>query len=228
MLLVTWVEVKSDRIVSHSWMRKSSVMKRAIVVAGILMVLAFQPLGASTGWAKNKGVASFSTTCLTEDDNLSKGATIAIKPAILWPPNHKMVRNLAVSMTLNSDADSPIPLSFAITSITDDQVVHDDAGGHGCGVKTSKQGLDWRPNDLDTNHPLIISGILQKTSESIATEPGIVQLRSERCATDGSRVYELEVSCCDNSQPYSPICDADPEILQVTVPHDHRQTQQVH
>ena len=116
-------------------------------------------------------------------------------------------------------------VSFSITSITDDQVAHDDAGGHGCGTKTSKQGLDWRPIDFDDNNPLTISGNLEKMSESIATEPGVVQLRSERCAADGSRVYELEITCCDNTHPEAPVCDAEPEVLQVTVPRDRRQVQ---
>src|SRR5260221_7948838 len=180
-------------------------MRRTIATMRILAVLAFVFLAsASTGWAKKKDAGSFSMTCLTDDNNLSKGATIAIKPAILWPPNHKMFKGLVVSMTLNADAELPIPVSFSITSITDDQVAHDDAGGHGCGTKTSKQGPDWRPIDLDENNPLIIGGNLEKTSESIATGPGVVQLRSERCATDGSRVYELEVTCCDNTNPESP------------------------
>jgi hypothetical protein len=201
-------------------------MKRAIVNTGILTVLAVAVLvSASTGWAKKKDAGSFSTICLTDDNNLSKGATLAIEPAILWPPNHNMIKDLVVSMTLNADADSPIPVSFSITSITDDQVAHDDAGGHGCGTKTSKQGLDWRPIDFDDNNPLTISGNLEKMSESIATEPGVVQLRSERCAADGSRVYELEITCCDNTHPEAPVCDAEPEVLQVTVPRDRRQVQ---
>jgi hypothetical protein len=80
---------------------------------------------------------------------------------------------------------------------------------------------------VSTRIILIFGGNLEKTSESIATEPGVVQLRSERCATDGSRVYELEVTCCDNTNPESPVCDTEPEVLQVTVPHDRRHTLQV-
>src|SRR5258706_787922 len=154
-------------------------MRRTIATMRILAVLAFVfLLSASTGRAKKKDGGSFSIICLTDDNNLSKGATIAIKPATLWPPNHKMFKGLVVSMTLNADAESPIPVSFSITSITDDQAAHDDAGGHGCGPKTPIQGSDWRPLGLDENHPLIVSGNLEKTSESIATEPGVVQLRS--------------------------------------------------
>ncbi len=67
-------------------------MNRAIVATGVLAVLAFVFLmSASTGWAKKKDVGSFSTTCLTDDNNLSKGATIAIKPGhFAFPiPRHR-------------------------------------------------------------------------------------------------------------------------------------------
>ena len=191
----------------------------ALLVLGAL-------LSASPGWAKNKSKDSgtFSTTCLDSDNNLSNGATIAISPATLWPPKHKMAP-VIVSMKLNADANSSVPVSFSISSITDDQVADDDAGGHGCGQKTSKQGSDWSPGSLDAQNPLTISGSLQMSSDAISTDPGAVQLRRERCAKEGTRVYELEVTCCDNTNAQSPVCDSSPEVLEVTVPHDRRHMQ---
>lgn len=187
----------------------------ALLVLGAL-------LSASPVWAKkNKDSGTFSTTCLDSDTNLSNGATIAISPATLWPPKHKMAP-VIVSMKLNADASSSVPVSFSITSITDDQVADDDAGGHGCGQKTSKQGADWSPVGLDAQNPLTVSGSLQMSSDAISTDPGAVELRRERCAKDGSRVYELEVTCCDNTNAQSPVCDSAPEVLEVTVPHDRR------
>ena len=62
-------------------------MKRAIVITEVLALLALGVfLSASTGWAKNQDSGIFSTTCLDNDRNLSGGATIAIAPANLWPP----------------------------------------------------------------------------------------------------------------------------------------------
>jgi hypothetical protein len=200
-------------------------MNRALVIVRLVMVLALGIMvTAASGWAKNaknKDSGAFSTTCLENDPNLSNGATIALAPAQLWPPKHQMA-DVTISMNLNADANSSIPVSFSITSITDDQVADDDAGGHGCGKKTSKQGLDWAPPGLTSDNPLTINGSLQMATDSIVTPTGAVQLRRERCGRDGSRVYELEVTCCDNSNSQSPVCDAQPEVLEVTVPHDRR------
>ena len=200
-------------------------MKRAPLAMPLSALLALGALqSAAPGWAKNKNSGIFSSPCLDSDNNLSNGATIAITPATLWPPQHQMAK-VSISMMLNADANSSVPVSFSITSITDDQVADDDAGGHGCGQKTSKQGADWSPLGLNEQNPFTVSGQLQMSTDAIVTPPGAVELRRERCGKDGSRVYELEVTCGDTSNPRAAVRDGGPEVLEVAVPHDRRHLQ---
>lgn len=202
-------------------------MKRLSAIASVLMLvglgLSFSPgvvCAKNNKNKKNKDFGTFSVVCLDEDKNLSNGATVSITPGSMWPPNHKLAKDVLVQMKLNADAPSEVPVSFSITSISSDQVEHDDEGGHGCGKKTSKQGADWAPTGLDESHPLTVSGNLQKSTDLISTEPEEIKLRRERCAQDGSRTYELEVVCCDNTDSQSPECDSDPKVMEVLVPHD--------
>src|SRR5262249_18745732 len=167
-----------------SWRGTTLKTSRAVVAIVILAGLGVL-LSAPAGWAKKhpkkqKDTGRFSEQCLVDDKNLSDGATISIAPASLWPPNHKFA-NVAVGMNLNSDADDPVPVSFSIISITDDQAEDDDQGGHGCGQKSSKQGPDWAPTGLSDSDPLTVSGSLKKSSDVIGTDPGEVKLRRERC-----------------------------------------------
>lgn len=176
---------------------------------------------APTVLAKDSG--SFTLSCLTSDSSLQSAegvdsntppAQVTVSPGTLWPPNHKM-RDLNVSMDLTHNVSNAVPVSLTVSDITDDQVADDDAGGHGCGRPTDKQGLDWAPADIDTN-PVSASGNLTTTSDVVSINT--LQVRGERCAKDGTRTYEISVTCCDNTNAQSPVCDSTPEILQVTVP----------
>ena len=175
------------------------------------------PRDASAKKIKDSG--TYSVKCLESDSNIQGAATISITPANMWPPNHKL-RDMTISMNLNNDSMTSDNYSFSIESITDDQVVNDDAGGHGCGAKTKKQGADWLPLNTEQN-PFTVSGNLMSKTDTIANDPGSVQLRAERCARDGTRTYTLSVSCCDNRNSMTPICDPTPEVLRVTVPKSH-------
>jgi hypothetical protein len=122
-------------------------------------------------------------------------------------------------MHLNEDSATLDNYFYSIVSISDDQDVNDDAGGHGCGPKTKKQGADWLP--LNTNlNPFTASLNLMSASDTISNNPGTLQLRAERCANNGTRTYHINVICCDNRDSTNPICDSplQPRVLQVTVP----------
>jgi hypothetical protein len=199
-------------------------MNLRTLIGGALGGAALAVLAAApTVLAKDSG--SFSVDCLTSDSSLQHAegdittapAQVMVSPANLWPPNHKM-RNMNLSMSLTNNLTDPnasVPVSLTVSEITDDQVADDDAGGHGCGRPSDKQGPDWAPADINSN-PLAASGDLSDSSPSLALSG--VQLRGERCAKDGVRVYTIAVTCCDNTNAQNPVCDSSPELLQVTVP----------
>lgn len=187
--------------------------------------IAFLTIGllalAPPAFAKpDKSSGSFSIGCLTEDGALqtSEGldpgdaaAMVTISPANLWPPNHKLT-DVALSLSLSADSDSAVEVSLAVDDITHDQTAGDDEGGHGCGAPTVKQGADWAPpTDFSS---LTAGATLQFVSDSPLLLEG-VQLRRERCAKDGTRMYAISVTCCDVTND---VCDADPVILNITVP----------
>jgi len=193
-------------------------MYRALVpVVAILMISLAVPVSA-----KSKDSGSFSTGCLLTDTTLQTDeglsssqapAIVTISPAVLWPPNHKF-RNMALTMSLAADSSNAVGVSLAVNDITDDQVTDDDAGDAGCGRPTSLQGADWNPTDFSS---VTVSGSLQHTSDAVSISG--VQLRGERCAKDGTRTYEVSVTCCDTTNS---VCDGTPEVLDVTVPKNKR------
>lgn len=141
---------------------------------------------SSAGLARDSGMAS--ATC--------GDITIEYAPISLSPPNHEM-RMISIQATDNdSDSDT---FSIAVANITDNQ---SEAPGGGCGQPTSKQGQDW-------------SGIGNTSS---GTDPGTistsVQVRGERCAHEGDRVYDIEIQCSEEGS--MPTTD-----LFVTVPKRH-------
>jgi hypothetical protein len=191
----------------------------AVVVIGIIAI-GFA-MSASAKGKPPKGPGSFSVGCLLNDSTLQMDegltsseapAVVTISPATLWPPNHKF-RNMTLSMSLVADSSSSVETSLTVKDMTDDQIADDDAGDAGCGPPTSEQGADWNPTDFSS---LNASGSLQTTGDVVSI-PGI-QLRSERCAKDGTRTYEVSITCCDISNG---VCDATPEVLDVTV-HKNR------
>jgi len=145
---------------------------------------------------------------------------VVYSPIQLWPPNHQM-RTISVTFIDsstpgatqgNNDGDKE---SLTINSIVDNQVGDDDAGGHGCGKPTSKQGADWAfsSNPINSTDP-----------QNIGTT---VQVRGERCAHDTTepRIYAINVTCADPDSPNG----SNPTTvdLNVTVPHDRHHAEKV-
>jgi hypothetical protein len=199
-------------------------MNLRTLIGGALGGAALAVLAAApTVLAKDSG--SLSMDCLTSDsalqsaeglDNTTAPAHVTVSPAILWPPNHKM-RDAGVSMGLTNgltNSSDHVDVTLTITDITDDQAADDDAGGHGCGKPTDKQGADWAPTDFSSNAVQAV-GPLSSASDSVSFAPGEIKLRGERCAKDGARTYEVSVICCDTTNN---VCDSDPEVIDVTVP----------
>jgi hypothetical protein len=195
---------------------KPSVYK---LIAPIMLTVVFGGTmpAAAKGKPKPK-TSNFSVGCLSEDAVLQSAegipptqdpAAVTISPSLLWPPNHKF-RTTPISMSLAADSASPVDVTLTVNDITDDQVADDDAGGAGCGPVTSKQGADWSPTDFST---LTASGTLQNTHDAVSISG--VQLRAERCVKDGTRTYEVSVTCCDITNA---VCDSTPEVLDVIVP----------
>ncbi|HKF30150.1 MAG TPA: hypothetical protein VKB29_12985 [Candidatus Binataceae bacterium] len=145
---------------------------------------------------------------------------VVYSPIQLWPPNHQM-RTISVTYIDNSaagatqgdnDGDQE---TLTINSITDNQTAGDDAGGNGCGQKTSMQGPDWTfsSNPINSMDP-----------QNIGT---MVQVRAERCAKDETdpRIYKINVTCGNpdagsSSKPTT-------VDLNVTVPHDKAHAEKV-
>jgi hypothetical protein len=184
----------------------------------IAVLMLFALVAAPPAFAKEKSSGSFSSGFLTEDSALqsSEGldpgeaaANVTISPANLWPPNHKL-RDEAITLSLAADSSSAVDVSLTVNNITHDQVADDDAGGNGCGAPTAKQGADWAPTDFSS---LTASGALLNATDSLSIP--VIQLRRERCRKDGTRTYEVSVTCCDTTNA---VCDSAPVLLNVTVP----------
>ena len=183
-------------------MRFEQLMAGAAGAAAMIVVAV-----APAAFAKGKQTQSFSVGCLTQDtalqtsEGLSSGtaaATVTISPASLWPPNHKL-KSEGIVMTLPAAAASAVDMSVQVTDITDDQLSTDDGNGGGCGKPTAKQGADWSPTTFPG--PLA-TGSLELTSDSLALDG--TELRSERCASLGTRTYTVTVQCCDTTNA---VCD---------------------
>jgi len=146
---------------------------------------------------------------------------VVYSPIQLWPPDHQMktisvtyIDNSAAGATQgDNDGDQE---SLTINSITDNQTADENAGGHGCGQPTSKQGPDWT---LSTNP------ITSMDPQNIGTT---VQVRSERCAQDKTepRIYTINVTCGGDSDSGS---SSNPTTvdLNVAVPHDKQHAEKV-
>jgi len=189
-------------------------MRRIFFLLGFVFFAAAIFGAPRAAMARDSG--TYSLTCLGTDTNITGGATISITPASLAPPNHKL-RNETVTMNLNNDSATLDNYSFTIENITDDQTVQDDEGRAGCGQKTKKQGADWFPTETNID-PLRIAGNLQFAADTMFTTQGQLQLRGERCGRLGTRTYLLSVTCCDNRDSNTPICDPSPQLLRVMVP----------
>jgi hypothetical protein len=112
--------------------------------------------------------------------------SIVFSPEVLWPPNHKM-RTITIQATDNGDSageTTPEHFSVSVDSITDQQT---EASGEGCG-NVKRQGADW-------------AGVGNSASgtDSGSTVVTSAQLRAERCAREGERIYDIHLTCTDEN-----------------------------
>ena len=140
----------------------------------------------------NSGSATL--VCIPNDGgDVGPGDTVQYSPTVLWPPDHTLQ---TITITGHDTAD-PGEANFHIkvTNITSNQTEDE---GKGCGQPNPPQGPDW-------------TGIgNQATGGNPVTS---VELRAERCANLGDRVYTITVSCDEEGETGS-------AKLQVTVPKD--------
>lgn len=145
---------------------------------------------------------------------------VVFSPVQIWPPDHQM-RTISVTYIDSSAAGATQgdndgdPETLTINSITANQTADDDAGGHGCGPSTKKQGPDWTfsSNPINSTDP-----------QNIGT---MLQVRAERCAQDKTepRIYTISVTCSNSDSGGS----SNPTTvdLNVTVPHDKAHAEKV-
>jgi hypothetical protein len=116
------------------------------------------------------GNSANDTVIVTVEDTTSPEISVAVSPATLWPPNHKMVDITAtVTVTDICDADPTVVL----TSITSDEP--DDARGNGDGKTV---------NDIQAD---------------IGTTDYEFKLRAERVGEGDGRVYTITYTATDAS-----------------------------
>jgi endo-1,4-beta-xylanase len=125
--------------------------------------------------------------------------TLTYTPTTLSAPNHKLVPITITGTDTDNDSDT---FTVTVTSIHSDQV---EGKGEGCGSPKQKPdftGIGDFADGSDASGAATISG---------------VAVRDERCAREGSRHYDIFVSCAESVGPTS---TAD---LVVTVPknQDH-------
>lgn len=164
----------------------------AVGVAGVAAAIAV-PAGA------RHGGGSGTSTCMGTTDPSDAG-TITWSPAVVWPPNHKLVP-VTISWTENSsnplDNDSN---TLKVTGITSTGA---DGQGTGSGQPTAKQGPDF-------------SGVGNSATAADGSPATVtVYVRAERAGTDkAGRTYTIQLSCQSGMEP------AGSSMAVVTVPHD--------
>jgi endo-1,4-beta-xylanase len=123
--------------------------------------------------------------------------TITWSPAVVWPPNHKLVP-ITISWTENGEGlDSN---TLKVTGITS---MGADGQGTGSGQPTAKQGPDY-------------TGVGNSATASDGSAATLtVDVRAERAGTDkAGRTYMIHLSCQSGMEP------AGSSTAVVTVPHD--------
>jgi|GEM_PF-4668712 len=123
--------------------------------------------------------------------------TIIWSPAVVWPPNHKLVP-ITISWTESGEGIDSNTLT--VTGITSTGL---DGQGTGSGQPTPQQGPDY-------------TGVGNSaTADDGSAATVTVYVRAERAGTDkAGRTYTIQLSCQSGSEP------AGSSMAVVTVPHD--------
>ena len=140
--------------------------------------------------------------------------TVSASPAIIWPPNHKLVPVTVAYDENGGDGDND---QISVTDIKVSMVDGSgavDVEGNGAGQPGAKQGPDYSvPDPLPGPVP---------DTETWSVPVGI---RSERAGTVGNgsgRVYTLTVTCHDSggTDPTETLGESKTVMVFVCVPHD--------
>lgn len=181
-------------------MKPSTFRRLAVLTAGVtaLTVAVSVPAGARSGGG------SGSSSCMGTVDPADAGS-ITWSPAVVWPPNHKLVP-ITISWVENSsspvDSDSN---TLKVTGVTSTGL---DTTGSGSGQPTAKQGPDYETSGYKNATPTA-------TAPDGSAATVIVYVRAERAGTDkAGRTYTINLSCQSGMEP------AGTSAAVVTVPHD--------
>ncbi|MDO8433975.1 MAG: hypothetical protein Q7S58_16375 [Candidatus Binatus sp.] len=169
-------------------------MNRSGIVAAVAVIVL---LFASSAFAKPPKSGGTATAPCGD-------GVITYTPTTLWPPNHKM-KSISIKFAESEATSDGDTLGLQVTDISSNQQSDDDEGGHGCGARTSKQGPDFSFSKA------VISGPPGDDTVTLTTS---VDVRAERCARDGARVYTIDVTCSDGDDSTG----TDDAVLTVTVP----------
>ena len=127
--------------------------------------------------------------------------TVTWSPAVVWPPNHKLVP-ITISWTENQEPTDVLGDQNTLSADSVDTVGTDDKGA---GQPTKKQGPDY-------------SGVPQTSPAVDDGQPATVTVyvRAERSGTDkAGRTYTINLTCHSGDDPMDGHA-----MAVVTVPHD--------
>jgi hypothetical protein len=127
--------------------------------------------------------------------------TVTWNPAVVWPPNHKLVP-ITISWTENKE---PADLGDSDNTLSADSVSTVGVDDKGAGQPSRKQGPDY-------------SGVPQTSPAVEDGQPATVTVyvRAERSGTDkAGRTYTINLTCHSGDDPM----DGHAMAI-VTVPHD--------
>jgi len=164
------------------WRSLVGVVAVAVVVLGVAAI-ALARGGGGTG----------TTMC--------GNGTVTWNPAVVWPPNHKLVP-ITISWTENKE---PADLGDSDNTLSADSVSTVGADDKGAGQPSKKQGPDY-------------SGVPQTSPAVEDGQPATVTVyvRAERSGTDkAGRTYTINLTCHSGDDPMD-----GKAMAIVTVPHD--------
>jgi hypothetical protein len=167
-------------------------LKRISASAGVVAIAVALLLALSGAAGARGGGGTGSAPC--------GNGTVTWDPAVLWPPNHKMVP-ITISWTENKE---PAEILADENTLSADSVSSVGVDDKGSGQPTKKQGPDY-------------SGVPTTSSSVPDGEPATVTvyIRAERSGTDkAGRTYTINLTCKSGDDP-----DGHAMAI-VTVPHD--------
>jgi hypothetical protein len=170
------------------------VKKRAVVLACLVATVPAAVVVGSALARGGGGTGSAPCTTITGDNG-----NVTWSPAVVWPPNHKMV---PVTISWNEPQESTDLLGDSNT-LRVDSITSTGVDDRGAGQPSSKQGPDY-------------SGVGNSGSAPDGQAATVtVYVRAERSGTDkAGRTYTINLSCDSGDDSHGT------SMAVVTVPHD--------